>query len=251
MIRRVVFCCNYVIAYLLNESSEASQWEEANIRGPAYLVQRAGAPRYQLIVQSLTSPKQIRHALHVAWDIDPHENYFLFKTENPEENVQGLWLQHDADRQRLTGAVSAALSELKSLAVDCCSEIDDMLMDANDALCCVRTTRSRSVREFGRSAKDVSAGTSLVAKAANLPRLLGRVSSKPSESCQLDAGRSSSVSPFQFKPYRHASIGSTRELRTSDDWMSRPCDTKECDSFGRLLVGRSLSMPVSYGQEGL
>lgn len=263
MIQRVVFCCNYVIAYLLNESSGTSHWEEADIQGPAYLVQRVGTPRYQLIVQSVTSPKQLVHTLHSAWDVDPHENYFFFKTQNPDDNVQGLWLQHDVDRQRLTGAISAALLELKSLAFDCCSEIDDMRNDVNDAFCSGRAARSGSVREFGRLTSDKAfSGADLVAKAANLfapvtprkdglPRLLGREVGRPSKVHQQDAGRSGFVSPFQCKPYRCASIGSTRELSACDHWKLRPSDVKEYDLLGSLLDERSLSMPFAFGQEGL
>jgi len=214
------------------------------------------------IVQNVTGPKQLVHILHGAWDVDPHENYFLFKTQNPEDNVQGLWLQHDVDRQRLTGAVSAALSELNSSG-DCCSANDDMRNDVNDALCSGRVVRSGGVRELGRliSGK-ASSRADLATKAANLfapmtpckdslPRLLGRASGTPSKFCQLDAGRSSFASPFPCKPYRRASISSTRELSACDDWKLKPSDMKEYDLLGTLAHGRRLSMPFAYGQEGL
>lgn len=263
-IQHIRFYCDYVIVYLLHESDEVSQWEEANIRVPVYLVQRRGTPRYQLIVQNLANPKLLIDTLHPAWDIDPQENYFFFKTQNPKDQVRGIWLQHDADRQRLTGAVSSALLEFESLGSDCSSEIEDMLVDVTEAHFGGKPTCGLTLHGFDWLASDGAAlGATLVAtakklvaplasrKASPAPPSRQSLGGRPIKSCQVDAGRSSSLSLFQCKPSRSASISNARELWTSDDRALRTFDSMESKISRTLLVGRSLSMPVACGNEGL
>jgi len=249
MIRRIMFYCDYVIAYLLHESDEASQWEKTDIRGPVYLVQRRGTPRYQLIVQSLACPKQLIDTLHPTWDLDPQENYFLFKTQNPKDQVRGFWLQHDADRQRLAGAVSSALLELESLGSDCGSEMEDVRVDVAEARFGGKPTCSLTIHGSDKARKLVAPLASHKANPA--PSFWQSLVGQQIKSCQVDTVPSSSLSLFQCRPSRPASISNVRELWTSDDRALRTFDSMGINISRTLLVGRSLSMPIACGNEGL
>jgi len=259
-ILRIVFCCDYVIMYLLQESEDGNDscWQEAGIRGPVYLVRRRGLPRYQLIVQDVASSKKLVDTLAIGWDLDPQENYLFFKTQHLDDKVRGFWLQHDTERQKLTNAISSALLELESMGSDEASEIEEIEETWTEASCGAPLPALDWLASDG-----IAFGAALgqLAEAFVPPSSNKAVPSwkslggKPIQHHEVDTVRATSTLSL-FPSCMNGRPGGTsnaRELWTNDlEQGLRTLDDMEYNLLGRTLtLGMSPIMPVALGNEGL
>lgn len=265
-ILRVVFCCDYVVMYLLQESQEGeSRWQEAGIRGPLYLVRRRGTPRYQLIAHDLASSKKLVDTVAIGWDLDPQENYFFFKTQHLDDQVRGFWLQHDTERQKLTSVVVSALMELESMGSDEASEIEEIEENeieeswaeaqcgaALPALDWLASDGAALGATLGQLAEAFAPPSSK--KVAPSWKSLGGKSIQHHEVDAVDAMRTpSTLTLFPLcMNGRPSGVSNARELWTNNDQALRTLDDLEVSMLGRTMtLGMGPSMPIALGNDGL
>lgn len=133
-IEHVVAYCEYTVSYLLDETEETAKWEMTDIRGPVYLLRRRDVPRYQLLIKSFDGSQSILDDVDPEWDLDPKENYLFYKTQHPQDQIRGLWFQHDASRREFTEAIEGAKIALATPHAD---TILDEGADENFCVCCL------------------------------------------------------------------------------------------------------------------
>jgi len=70
------------------------------------------------MVKSFNGSGQILDTVHPEWDLDPHENYLFYKTQNPEDEIRGLWFQNDLHRREFMDAIESAKAALAAHGSD-------------------------------------------------------------------------------------------------------------------------------------
>jgi len=181
--------------------------------------------------------------------------------------VRGLWLQHDSDRQKLTGVVKSAILELERLGSDDGSEINEIDLDSMEAAFGEKPGCGAALPGLDWIASDGTAlGATLVAKAEELAEVFAPLTShkagptgpswrslggQPIQAHQVDTVRASTLSLF---PCVNGCTGGTSNARElwSDDQGLRTLDAMEFNMMARTLtLGIAPRIPVASGNEGL
>ena len=91
----VVFTGKHSVLYRLARASE--QWERDNVEGPFFIVERAAAPRYQLVILNRLSLQAWMMPLTPSTRFELQEEQYLFIQSGAD--VVGVWFYEPTDAQ--------------------------------------------------------------------------------------------------------------------------------------------------------